>query len=201
MSCGGDHPNRKEHHKHLSAEAKKKISLALKGKKHHHKGHPTSLATKRKISAALKCRAAERGTCRPVKPETAHRIEKRLIKSLHTHPSLKPCKASSNHRHSKAGARRTAHIHRHVTHHVKRDQRQRRKENMPRWEHLVHTLPAKRGRRLLRLEREWRKRERHNHKARLNCHVKARHSTGKGTKKHPQCPHGRKRGGSRVKPL
>lgn len=199
MSCGGKHPNRKEHHKHLSEEAKKKISAALKGKKHHHKGHPLSLATKRKISEAAKCRARERGTCAKRKPETAHRIEKRLLKNLHQHPSKKSCPAGKDHRHSKATARRTAHLHRHVMHHVRRDQRQRRKELTPRWEHLVNTLPAKRGRRLLRLEREWHKRERQVHAKRKACHI-AHRKAGPKIKKHPQCPHGRKRV-SRVKPL
>lgn len=193
MSCGGKHPNRKTHHKHLSAEQKKKISAALKGKKHPHKGHRLDLATRRKISESLRCRAAERGTCYKRKPETAHRIEARLIKKLHQNPAKqKKCPAPKEHRHSKGKDRRNAHIHRHVMHHVRRDQRQHRRENTPRWVHLVHTLPAKRGRRLLHLERAWRRRERAIHKARVHCHV-AHRKAGPKIKKRPQCPHGRKR--------
>ncbi|NUP48069.1 MAG: hypothetical protein HOW97_12250 [Catenulispora sp.] len=38
----------------MSAATRKKISKALKGKHHHHKGHKVSAATRRKLSKALK---------------------------------------------------------------------------------------------------------------------------------------------------
>lgn len=45
---------KKKKRKPVSAATKKKISDALKGKKHRHKGHKTSAATREKLRKALK---------------------------------------------------------------------------------------------------------------------------------------------------
>jgi NUMOD3 motif len=176
----------------MSEAAKKKLSLALKGKKHPHKGHPVSLDTKRKISAALRCHARSHGTCHKVKPQTAHKIERRLIKALHQKPGAKKCPANKIGRHNRVTDRTTSHIHRHVMHNVRKQARHDRKVQTPRWEHLVETMPAKKGRRLLRLEREWRKRERSVHQARLHCHTAHRKAAPK-IKKRRQCPKGQQK--------
>jgi NUMOD3 motif len=189
VSCGSPHKTAKTS-RHLSAAQKAKLSAALKGKSH--PGRKMTLEQRRKLSEALKCYYAMHGTCKHPKPQTAHQIEKSLLKKLHQHPAgAKKCPAGMTHRHGHVTPRRLAHQRRTVMRHVRAGHRQHRIQRMPRWRHLVDTLPAKRGRRLLRLEREWRKRSRKLHGARLQCHIAHRHA-GPKIRQRRQCPKPRK---------
>lgn len=193
MTCKSPHKTA-SHHKHLSAEARKKISLALKGKKHAHKGHAVSLETKRKISEALKCHYATHGTCyKPHRP-SAHREAKRLQKKLHDNPLKgKKCPANKSHRRDRVTKRKASHIHRHVMRSVRKGQRHYRKTWLQRWEHLAHTRPHSIEARVIRLDREWKKRERALHQARLHCHTAHRKMHHHKMKTRPACPRGQRK--------